>query len=143
MTQPQLILSCLILVILDCLYSIIIMKVKKYPATNQRWKIPVWITAAIIITVLTLLTSYHESFTYWKAILFWPSLICSYMILKNGILGLYWHGNFFYLGSKGFDGWVQIYTQNGVLTAITYAIIALVGYGLWGYVKETEKLKNK
>lgn len=143
MTVPHLILSSLLLLILDVLFSIIYMRIVKPPSTNQRWKIPVWIIVAITILTLTILTSYDGSQTIWKAICYWVTIPCGYMILKNGILGLYWHNNFLYLGTHGWDGWIQKYTNNGFITFTTYLLIALVGYGLWGYVQPTTKLKKE
>jgi hypothetical protein len=137
MTKLQLIISIIPLLIADISYSV--WQVKKYQPQNDKWKIPVWIIATLIVTILSIITSINESMTWWMASLLIPAIALAYMELKNASLGIIWHKNPFYLGKKGFDASIARYFQNGQLLAISLAIATLVFSGLWGYVRETYK----
>lgn len=137
MTKLNLILSIIPILATDILFSIWF--VKKYQPQNDKWKLPVWIIAASLVLTLSIITSIHESMTWWKAALLVPAIALAYMELKNASLGVIWHKNPFYLGKKGFDKAVAMYFQNGQILAISLGIATLVFSGLWKYVKKDFK----
>ena len=133
MTKKQYIILIIPILILDVLFSI--WYVYKYQPQSDTWKIPVFFIVSLLVVILSLITSKKQSKTYWKAILLIPAISTSYMLFKNAILGIVWHMDMFYIGSKGFDGWLIVYVQNGEMLFISLIIATLVFSGLWNYVK--------